>query len=216
MASGRTVRFSGRSWAVKASSTPVGPGPNIFSDRPENVWVDDIDRLHLRITSRDGCWHACEVILDSSLGHGSYGFSVYSPVGGLDANVVLGMFTWSDDQADSHREIDIEFARWAGAGAHNALYAVQPADRTGNVCSFHQPDEASTTHDFTWTPDRVSFRSDASDRPLARWQYSGADVPEPGDERARINLWLYRGSPPTDRREVEVVLSAFTFTPASR
>lgn len=206
------MRFSGHSWAVKASSAPVGPGPNVFSDSPENVWVDRVGRLHLRLTSRGGRWRACEVILDRSLGHGTYGFALDSPVGQLDPNVVLGMFTWGDDPAYSHREIDIEFARWGAAATQNALYAVQPSAQAGNACSFVvQPNDAATSHEFTWTPDQVSFRSAAAGRPIADWRYSGPDVPEPRDERTRINLWLYRGHPPTDGHEVEAVLSAFTF-----
>ena len=43
---GRAVSFSGRSWAVKRSNEPVGPGPNLFSDGAENVWVDADARLH--------------------------------------------------------------------------------------------------------------------------------------------------------------------------
>lgn len=39
----RTLAWSGRSWLVKASSTPVGPGPNLFSDSTDNVWVDRFD-----------------------------------------------------------------------------------------------------------------------------------------------------------------------------
>jgi len=33
-----------------------------------------------------------------------------------------------------------------------------------------------------------------------------------GDERTRMNLWLDGGAPPTAGAEVEVVLSAFSFT----
>ncbi len=41
---------------MKASPGLVGPGPNVFSDSPENVWVDAAGQLHMRITARDGQW----------------------------------------------------------------------------------------------------------------------------------------------------------------
>jgi len=39
-------------------------------------------------------------------------------------------------------------------------------------------------------------------------------VPQPGSEQLRINLWLFRGAPPTDGKTVEVIVKRFTFTPA--
>jgi len=209
-----TVAFSGYSWAAKASTEPVGPGPNVFSDSPENVWVDSGGQLHLRITHRDGRWRAAEVVLGRSLGYGTYRFTLASPVGRLDPNVVLGLFTWSDDPAYNHREIDVEVARWGNAPtARNAQYVVQPYDHPGNLVTFVQPDTAPTSHEFTWAPNGVSFRSaTAGGSTIAAWKYGGPDVPRAGDERTRINLWLDRGTPPTNGAEVEVVLSGFSFT----
>ena len=210
----RSVTFAGSSWTVKASAGLVGPGPNVFSDSPENVWVDSSGRLHLRITYRDGRWLAAEVVLGQSLGYGTYRFDVESPTGQLDPNVVLGMFTWSDRPAYNHREIDVEVARWGDAGsATNAQYVVQPYDVPGNLVTFRQPDEGPTSHQFTWTSKAVSFLSTTgAGGPVARWNYTGRSVPKAGDERARINLWLHGGAPPVDGNEVEVVLSGFTFT----
>lgn len=207
--------FQGSSWIVKASAEPVGPGPNYFSDDPENVWVDDAGRLHLRITYRDGQWRSAEVLLDRSLGYGTYRFDIASPVGSLDPNVVLGLFTWSDKRAFNNREIDIEIARWGSTtGPTNAGYAVQPAGRPGNTHRYIQPDTAPTSHEFTWEPKRLSFRSttNAGDT-IASWTYTGRDVPRSGDERAHINLWLDGGRAPMSGTGVEVVLSSFTFTP---
>lgn len=215
---GRSVAFAGSAWAVKASAGVVGPGPNYFSDSPDNVWVDAAAHLHLRITARDGRWQSAEVILDRSLGYGTYRWTVASPVGRLDPNVVLGLFTWSDDPAYNHREIDIEIARWGdAAGAANAQYVVQPWHRAGNLRSFVQPDAAPTTHEFTWAQKSVSFRSaTAAGETIAAWAYKGRDVPKAGNERTRMNLWLDGGRPPTDGAEVEVVLSGFSFTGGRR
>ncbi|HVM50372.1 MAG TPA: hypothetical protein VMU04_20255, partial [Candidatus Acidoferrum sp.] len=48
----RWVSFSGYDWWVKSSTGTVGPGPNYFSDSTNNLWVDTVGQLHLRITNR--------------------------------------------------------------------------------------------------------------------------------------------------------------------
>jgi hypothetical protein len=50
-----TLILAGCTWQVKTSAAPAGSGPNYFSDRPEDVWVADQGRLHLRIVLRVAC-----------------------------------------------------------------------------------------------------------------------------------------------------------------
>jgi hypothetical protein len=38
-------------------------------------------------------------------------------------------------------------------------------------------------------------------------------IPASLDENARINLWLFRGRAPSDRKEIEVVVRRFEFQP---
>ncbi len=68
----------------------------------------------------------------------------------------------------------------------------------------------TSSHSFTWSASSISFAS--SSALPGSWTYTGADVPAPGDERARMNLWLFRGAPPTNGLPVEVVVKSFTFT----
>lgn len=125
----RTLSFSGYEWKVKASRRPVGPGPNFFSDSLNNVWVDAQGSLHLRITHRKNRWYCAEVISQQSFGYGTYRFYLDTRVDKLDPNIVLGLFTWSDDPEFDHREIDIECARWGNADNDtNAQFVVQPYD----------------------------------------------------------------------------------------
>jgi hypothetical protein len=227
----REIEFSGYTWIVKRCDTPCGPGPNYFCDSAENAWVDPQGRLHMKITYSDGKWCCAEVINTRSLGYGEYCFRLESPVDTLDKNVVLGLFTW-DDNAPGHnyREIDIEFARWGQEGCPNAQYVVQPWDTPGNIhrwcLALTKP---CSTHCFDWSRRRVSFKSIQSDSPcvvppanptaLQSWEYTGDDIPPPGQENPRINLWLFNadgvgpGDPPSDGNEVEVVITAFEFVP---
>ena len=217
----RTLQFSGYTWRVKASDTRVGPGPNYFSDRPEDVWVDAQGRLHLKIVYRNGRWYCSEVINTAALGYGIYTFTLASRVDQLDRNMVLGLFTW-DDTAPEHnyREMDIEFARWGVADGDNAQYVVQPYQHAGNLHRFKMVLQGDySTHSFAWRPDSVAFSSfqgraspPAPGDRIETWPYTGADIPPPGQENARINFWLFRGSPPANGQGAEVIVEAFRFT----
>jgi hypothetical protein len=133
----------------------------------------------------------------------------------LDPNVVLGLFTWSDKAPYAHREIDIEFSRWGNAADRtNAQYVVQPYGSAGHLARFTQPVTATSTHRFTWRPGQISWQSfDASGNQIGSYTYTGSDVPKAGDERVRLNLWLFGGAAPTDGSPAEVVVSSFAFTP---
>jgi hypothetical protein len=206
-----TITFSGYEWSVKDHKRKLGPGPNFFS--ASNVHVDSAGRLHLEITPQGKKWTVAEVInTRSDLGYGTYSWTLGSaPV--LDPNVVLGLFTWNDDPAYNHREIDIEYAKWGNAGdPNNAQYVVQPYSTLGNE---HRWQDTSllpgSTHSFTWLPGRVDFESRAADGSLLHsWSYTGPDVPLPGGENVRMNLWLFRGSAPIDGQPVEVIIESFT------
>lgn len=207
----RTITFSRYTWRVKSSTGLVGPGPNYFSNSVKNVWVDSRGRLHLKLTSVTGRWYCAEVVNTKSLGRGRYSFELGSPVHALDANIVLGLFTWSTNPAYNHREIDIEFARFGNAAdPTNGDFVVQPYSHKGNLQRFTQPAISPSTHSFNWRPRTVRFAS--STATPSTWTYSGPDVPPPGSEHVHINLWLYRGSPPTNGRRVEIVINRFTFT----
>ena len=213
------ISFSGYQWWVKASVTPVGPGPNYFSDSVENVWVDSQSQLHLKITKRNGLWHCAEVILKNSLGYGRYAFYVTGKVGQLDPNVVLGLFTWDNASEEFHREIDIEFSRWGVPSNLNSQYVVQPWNQPGNLLRWDIPPSLDfSTHSFDWKPDSISFLSARghlsgvpADSILHTWNYTGPNIPSRGNENARINLWLFNGQPPTDNAEVEIIITKFEY-----
>ena len=197
---------------MRADGQRSGPGPNVFSASSDNVWVDPQGRLHLRITRVAGRWECAEVVGAASLGYGTYTWTLDSRVDDIDPQAVLGLFTWSDAPAFAHREIDIEFSRWGWpSSTTNAQYVVQPHRAPGHLRAVTQPAAGTSRHSFTWAPGSVAFTS-STGQP-ASWLYSAADVPPPGSERPRMNLWLLDGRAPTDRTSVEVVIRSFGFTP---
>jgi len=217
------IEFSGYTWWVKTSSGRVGPGPNYFSDSPNNVWVDGEGRLHLRITKVKNRWYCAEVVSTDVLGYGTYRWELASPVDHFDRNVVLGLFTWSDTSEFANGEIDIEFARWGSRDPYpNAQFVVQPYDAADHMVRFNMPAGVpDSTHSFLWAPERVFFQSLAgpwmSEPPagavVLEWSFLSPWPTPTGTENARMNLWLYQGAAPSDRLPVEVVFKSFTFVP---
>ena len=220
----REFAFSGYWWSVKDSGGQAwGPGPNCFSDSTSNVWLDAQGRLHLKIARRGGLWYCSEVVSERSFGLGTYRVFLDSAAQNLDRNIVLGLFTWSDDPAYTHRELDVELSRWGNAGdPSNAQFVVQPSDTPGDLQRFAVPQALTgSTHSFTWQSNAVDFVSHAgayaippaSNTAVAAWSFTAAGVPVPGDENFRMNLWLSNGAAPSDSNDAEAVVSRFVFVP---
>jgi len=210
--------FAGRTWWIKEANSRVGPGPNLFS--ADHAWVDTEGALHLKIDRRDGRWRCAEVVSQEPLGYGRYTFHLASRVDQLDANVVLGLFTWDDDPAFTHREIDIELSRWGDPANEIGQFVIQPFQDPSRIFRFPwtQAGEAST-HWFDWRDRQVSFGSHpgqvAAMPDAAQWQFTGPEIPPPGPgTNARMNLWLLNGQAPLDEQAIEVVVSDFQFEPA--
>ena len=218
----RFLSFSGYDWWVKNYTTPVGPGPNYFSDATNNVWTDTNGWLHLNITHRSNAWQCAELISARTFGPGSYRFELNSPADSLNPNVTLGLFTYSDDPAFTDREIDVECGRWQNAAdTNNAQFVVQPYYLANQLVRYRMPPGlADSTHLFLWETNRISWQSQtgaysaAATNLIASYVFTNAaDVPQSGDEAVHLNLWLINGTPPTDNNEVEVIIQNFNFVP---
>ncbi len=206
------VTWSGATWQIKTSTSAVGPGPNVFS--AANVSVDGSGFLHLRISQQSGTWTTAEVIGPTSYGYGTYTWEVATPLDDFDPNVVLGLFTWSDRARYAHREIDIEVAKWGvPSDPTNAQFVVQPWDAAGHLVRFAEPNVMRTRQAFTWRAGTITWVATRLDTgaEIARFTYTGQDVPIPGDERVRLNLWLFNGTAPA--APAEVIVESFAFTP---
>lgn len=209
----RVIRFSGYEWRVKASISPVGPGPNYFSDASESVWIDRNGWLHLKAREEAGRWLAAEVVLADSLGFGEYVFEVDGAAADIDRNAVLGLFTWSDEMAFAHREIDIEVSRWGDPAGLNGQCVVQPYHVPGAVVRFDLPaGETMLDLRFAWSRDSVQCTAATPERPDLFEHRFTHGIPQAGGETARINLWLAAGRPPASRVPVEVIVKRFAFS----
>ena len=177
----------------------------------------------MRITNRSNQWQCAEIISARTFGYGSYRFEIGSRVDDLDTNIVLGMFTWSDDPAYTYREIDVECARGFTADTNNSQFTVQPYNLAGHYSRYRVPTGLTdSTHLFIWQSNSVTFQGQSggySANPsltnvISNWTFANASaVPQTGDENVRINLWLLFGHPPTDGKEVELIIKSFEFMP---
>ncbi|MBD3236478.1 MAG: hypothetical protein GF330_07230, partial [Candidatus Eisenbacteria bacterium] len=224
---GRAVDFAGRSWRVKGPGF-YGPGPNVFCDDPDCVWVDGEGRLHLTLSDQGSHWAATEVALEEALGYGDY---IVTTVGRLDLlaiQAVLGIFLWQYgpcwDEAylwwNPYNEIDIEYSRWGYPSNEIGQFVAQPYDWPGNTERFDATfaEGEVVSHAMRWLPDRVEYRvwrggpeAESPQTLIHEWTYTGPHIPRPEQPRMHLNLWKLEGNPAADQ---EVLFSGFVFVPA--
>lgn len=232
----RTISFAGYQWGIKEAPLPVGPGSNYFSDRSDDVFVDDDGRLHLTLRRHDGSWFSTETILTESLGFGTYHFVTETDVDGLDPNVVFGAFTWDaygdaeGPTGSNNREIDSEDSRWRNAAdPAGSQWAIAPYWPPSTVHRYALPDLGQPPYlsrFIDWSADQLVFTALAGQHTpcsgnttvIDTYTYTHSPglsqhVPDEGRERFRFNLWLNDNSGPADGQEVEVIVSDFAFYP---
>lgn len=223
---GMTLTFGNHLWRVKGPGY-YGPGPNVFSDDPECVWVDGQGQLHLTLSDQGSYWASTEVVLESALGYGDYIVTTVGRLDLLDLHAVLGIFLWQYgpcwDEAylwwNPFNEIDIEYSRWGYAGNEIGQFVAQPYDWPGNRerfdATFAEGEVAS--HAMRWRADRVEYRvwrggpyDESPETMIHAWTYEGPHIPRPEQPRMHLNLWKLEGTPSSDQ---EVVFSDFVFVP---
>ena len=213
---GRHLTWSGLKWAVKDEPRPVGPGPNRFSGSTEDIYIDKAGRLHLKIVKRGDAWMSTELASFRSLGYGTYTFEVEPGVSNIPGNAVLGLFTYDVAPDDQHREIDIEVSRWNDGRAENLQCALQPAELAHLVHRVPLPENsAGWTMSFKWSPGVVECKiaTRGTVPQVVTTHRFTRGVPRPGNEKVRLNFWLYQGSPPDTNAPAEVIVSSFRFEP---
>lgn len=162
--------FSGQSWTVKAYENQTwGPGPNYFSNRPTDVYVDSSGFLHLNIVNHSGKWYSTEVISEETMGYGVYTWVVDANLEQIDQNAVLGLFTWDNNtfQSQANSEVDVEVARWGDPNEQDILlYSVQPVwfgahypERSQKINTPAGSLNGVTAHRLIWTDSLVTWYS---------------------------------------------------------
>src|SRR5262249_4239514 len=66
----KPVKFSGYDWDVRTIASDRGGSSHPYSG--DNAWTDSAGALHLRISKTSEDWSCAEVVLNRSLGYGTY------------------------------------------------------------------------------------------------------------------------------------------------
>ncbi len=210
----KTIQFSGYEWQVRNVRSNRGGRNNVYSNA--NAWTDENGFLHLRISQNAGEWSCAEVKLGRSLGYGTYLF-VVRDVSQLEPAAVLSLFTWDEaDAGQTHREMNIELARWGDPASKNAQYVVQPYYVPANVVRFNAP-AGTLTHSLRWEAGQAVFktvRGTAANGPgvVAEHTFT-AGVPAPGGESIHLNLYIFGNAKNPLQNDVEVVIEKFEYLP---
>lgn len=202
----------------------MGPGPNVWDEN--NVWLDDQGRMHMKITNRDGKWQCAEVNIKERLGFGRYQWQIVGRPDQLDPQVVLGLFNYTrpDVGPDGTNEIDIEFARWGRPATPIGNFTVWPAVKEAKNKTYpfeFKLDGDYTTHRFDWAPQSINFQllgghRDDDANEIAKWNYAPVEAEKCIPQQPlplHLNFWLFRGKPPQDGKEAEIIIRNFSFTP---
>ena len=219
----KTIDWCGYTWQVRDGGG--GPGPNTWS--ADNVSIDAQKRLHLKIAKRDGKWSCAELTMTKALGFGRYEFDADNPILNWDNNVVFGLFNYptADVGPDGTNEIDIEFATWGGAQNSVGNWTVWPPSTRVKGTTHPVPLSGAvvgTVNTFDWTDHSISFYlkpilgsgTGIPDKPRD-WEFTPDDFADRIPQHplpVHMNLWLFNGKPPTDDKDVEIVVSGFKFT----
>jgi len=225
-----TISWGGLEWNVK-TFTGVNPGPNDWS--AANVSVDGNGDLHLAITNVGGTWYCAEVWTNVAFGFGTFQWQVETAVDQFDPNVVLGLFVYGPPTLgpDGTHEFDIEYARFGSATGNNGWWTVFPNVEVTppllgqSSYSLVLGANPATTSSFTWSSTNVAFSTMAGFQSIGAatdlldsWTYQPANPaltisqsPMP----VHMNLWLYKGNPPTNGQGAEVVIHSFSFAPST-
>jgi len=208
-----TLQFSGYEWTVRASPGARG-GYNVYD--PSNAWTSSDGALHMRLAGAPGKWSCSQVILNRSLGYGTYRLTVRD-TSDLDPAAVFAMYTLSDAGAAAAirnpREWDVEISRWGEVSDKNARYLLQPAYLARNTVRFSAP-PGVLTHQIRWEAGsvRITTTREAERLTVAEHVFS-SEIPVPGDERFRINLYDFQRGPQLLQHGAEVAVERFEFLP---
>jgi endo-1,3-1,4-beta-glycanase ExoK len=200
------LNWKGQDWHLGTGKSD--PGNNYWNDR--GAWIDYQNRMHLTVVKDEDIWKCTSLKSQHKYLYGTFTWTVASPVFTFDENSVVGLFTYLDDS----QELDIEMSRWENAGGENLWYSVQPYRVKGNRHEYLVPSSikcTNTIHKIEWKPTYVRFTSmQENGDVIADFNYTNISGIPQNPQRAMMNLWLL--SPPSDGRNIELIINDFTVT----
>jgi len=223
-----TLNWAGYTWNV----SPYGIGSGIVSGNTANTWVDASGYLHLAISNIGGTWYGAEVATTNNLGFGSYYWVFSGPLTTMEAQDVLGGFTYGPQNGlgvSGQNEIDIEFSKWnnsswfpSGDNGDFDVWAPPGVPVGTNVeYDWKYTGGSIATCRIDWSATKVTesiwsgvvSTSEPTSTANVTWTYNGttSTIPQVACP-FMFNLWAY-GAAPT--QAVDTQVRSFQFIPAS-
>jgi hypothetical protein len=151
---------------------------------------------------------------------GQYQWYVIGRVDKLDKNVVLGLFPYLGPSGQN--EIDIEMTKWGNVYGKMGNFTVWPAKKV--LPKTTKPFSVSlngdyTTHGFNWQSTSVFFQMLHGHRidnqyEIWNWYFKPLrylDYIPQLPMQTHMNLRLFKDRPPSDGKEVEIIVKSFQF-----
>lgn len=206
----RSFEWCGLTWLVKQGDAR-GPGPNAWSSSTDSVWLDEKQRLHLKIRNINGLWHCAEIRSKLATAYGRYHVELASAVDRLDPQVVFGFFAYADDQ----HEVDLEISSWGERAVPQRQFVVQPYHQAGHLQrSVLLGPGPGIAYELNWLRSSISASARLGTK-TESWQFTGT-VPKADKAHLHLNLWLFRGKAPQGGQEQEVIIKSVKFIPENR
>jgi endo-1,3-1,4-beta-glycanase ExoK len=209
-----TINWDGIRWI--AATGHHAPLNNNWSDSPSNLWIDNLNRLHLTIKNDNGKWDCTQLSSENSYTYGIFTWKVVSPVFTFDKNSVLGLFTYADD----NHELDIEASRRVAGNGDLIRFTVQPYWPNGNTKTYLPSktvegittdlagfDGHNSTFQIDWEPTYVDFTIwDNYGNMIANMHYVNSTYIPIGPQKLYMNFYL--AAPPSNGKNLEVVIAS--------
>ncbi len=212
----KPLKFSGYDWDVRTIASDRGGTNNLYD--PDNAWTDASGALHLQIKPKSGRWSCVEMVLNRSLGYGTYVVTVRD-TSHLEPAAVFSMITfeeWGGDQ--NYREMDVEISRWGdAANKNNAQYVIQPFYIPGNVSAFNVP-SGTLTHLLRWESGRATFKTfrgtsvGAGASVVSEHEFSSG-IPAPGQAKIHLIFYVVASDKNPLQKASEVVIEKLEYLP---
>ena len=202
------LHFSGYDWDVY--QVPRDLYGVMHANSASNATTDERGFLHFRLCREGSQWIGAEMVLNRSLGYGSYSFDI-GRMPRMEPDTVFSLTTYDPLEAgQNHREIDIQLSQFGNPSAKDAQFVIQPPV-PANLYRFDAA-HGRAVYSFRWEPGRISFRTEQSGRVVAEHAFTSG-VPTPGGEAIHMNLYAFGRSRIPQERGVEVIIEKFTYLP---
>lgn len=211
----KPLRFSGYDWEVRTIASDRGGLNNLYD--PDNAWTDPSGGLHLQIKKRGGRWRCAEMVLNRSLGYGTYKLTIRD-ASQLEPAAVFSMITWDQAGDQNYREMDVEVSRWGdSSNKSNTQYVIQPFYVPGNTFTFVAP-AGTLTHVLRWESGVANFKTlrgapeAAGTHAVSEHEFTSG-IPSPGQARVHLIFYVIASDKNPLQKDSEVVIDKFEYVP---